>query len=93
MRLAINVATVEVIKCATLSMSYTATSYDYSYSNYVHTYVAAIFLYYNIMCLGKSPAVWRNIAKGRHTITIRAFCINNESIVTRRRKKFKFHVC
>ena len=34
--MAINVATVEVSKCATLSKNYTATSYDYSYSNYIH---------------------------------------------------------
>ena len=36
MQLAMNVATVEVSKCATLSKNCTATSYDYSYSSYIH---------------------------------------------------------
>ena len=46
-----------------------------------------------IVYLGKSPMVWKNLKKGRHVITLRAFCTDDEgkrSIIARR--KFKFRI-
>ena len=54
--------------------------------NYIASYTNCIFMY-----LGKSPVVWKNLRKGRHSVTVKALCINNKSVVIRR-KKFKFKV-
>ena len=33
-------------------------------------------------CLGKSPKVWRNLKKGRHAVTVRAFCATNKGEIS-----------
>ena len=36
------------------------------------------------MCLGESPAVWKNVTTGNHAITVMAHC--NNSTVTQRKE-------
>ena len=37
--------------------------------------------------------IWRNLRRGRHTVTVRAFCTDDEgNILTTTRRKFNFRV-
>lgn len=60
-------------------------AYDMVYIYYIW-WVIFYFVY-----LGESPMVWKNLKKGKHTVIVRARCLDNMSSVTKKRK-FQFRI-
>ena len=62
------------------------------YVTALHTIICNSYII-AIVYLGKSPMVWKNLKKGRHVITLRAFCTDDEGEgSTIARRKFKFRI-
>ena len=57
------------------------------------SYTTSCNIMYRYVYLGKTPMTWRNLNRGRHTIAVEAFCVDDEgkrsSIV---RRNFNFRI-
>ena len=63
---------------------------------YVYIYIYIYIYIYLYICihipyvayLGKTNVVWKNLKKGKHAITVKVFCTDNQVA----RRKFKFEI-